>query len=100
MLEADDAQLLQLRGCDLAFAEEVKQCCKGVKRTGVVIHVLPKRLPHVGLKPCVAALQTDVLLGCQGDVQDVVCVCSLVDAPFHDVVRLLTVDASDVEKPH
>ena len=54
-LEAGDVQLVQLRRCDLAFAEEVKKCCKGVKRTGVVDHVLPKRLPHVGLKPCVVA---------------------------------------------
>ena len=54
-LKANDAQLVQLRGCDLAFAEEVEQCCKGVKRTGVVNHVLPRRLPHVGLKPCVVA---------------------------------------------
>ena len=55
----------------------------------IVNHVLPKRLPHVAV-----ASQTDVLLGCQGKVQNVVCVCSLADVPVHEVVRVLTVDAS------
>ena len=47
-LKADDAQLVQLRECDLSLTQKVK-CCKRVKRVGVVDHVLPEWLPHADL---------------------------------------------------